>query len=75
MDCYVLDIFDSEGNLLVHREFSTLSDCNIHADILTVVISCAEFSKAKDLNSNDPSVLRFREVKSKYFIIEKVCKR
>jgi len=75
MDCYVVDIFDLEGNLLVHREFSTLSDCNIYADILTVIISCSESSKAKDLNSNDPSVLRFREVKSKYFIIEKVCKR
>jgi len=75
MDCYVLDIVDSEGNLLVHREFSTLSDCNIYSDILTVIISCSESSKAKDLNSNDPSVLKFREVKSKYFIIEKVCKR
>jgi len=75
MDCYVVDIVDSEGNLLVHREFSTLSDCNTYADILTVIISCSESSKAKDLNSNDPSVLRFREVKSKYFIIEKVCKR
>jgi hypothetical protein len=75
MECYVVDVSDSSGNLLIHREFSTLSDCNIYADILTVVISCAESSKAKDLNPNDPSVLRFREVKSKYFIIEKVCKR
>ena len=75
MDCYAVDIVDSEGNLLIHREFSTISGCNIYTDILTVIISCAESSKAKDLNSNDPSVLRFREVKSKYFIIEKVCKR
>ena len=74
MEYYVVDVFDSEGNLLIHREFSTLADCNIYTDILTTIISCAESAKAKDLNSGNPSVLRFREVKSKYFIIQKVCK-
>jgi len=75
MEYYVVEVTNSEGNLLVHKEFSTLSDSRIYADILTQIISCTESSKAKDLNSNDPSVLRFRGVKSKYFIIEKVCKR
>ena len=75
MEYYVVEVTDSEGNLLVHREFSTLSDCQTYADILVEIISCVEFHRERELKSNDPSILRIREVKSKYFIIEKVCKR
>jgi ADP-dependent phosphofructokinase/glucokinase len=74
MEYYVVEVMDSNGNLLVHREFSTLFDSQIYADILTEIISCAESCKAKELNSVCPSVLRFREIKSKYFIFEKVYK-
>jgi hypothetical protein len=74
VEYYVVDVFDSQGNLLIHREFSTLADCDTYADILTVIISCAESSGAKDLKPDDPFVLRFREVKSEYFIIQKVCR-
>lgn len=65
---------DSKGNLLVHREFSSQIDCQIYADILVEIISCVEFHRERELKSDDPSILRIREVKSKYFIIEKVCK-
>jgi len=74
MEYYVVEVMDSDGNLLVHREFSTLFDCQTYADILTEIISCVESSKAKELNSVCPSVLRFREIKSRYFIFEKVYK-
>jgi hypothetical protein len=74
MEYYVVEVMDSNGNLLVHREFSTLFDSQTYADILTEIISCAESCKAKELNSVCPSVLRFREIKFKYFIIEKVYK-
>jgi len=75
MEYYVVDVMDSGGNLLIHREFTNRSDSQIYADILTEIISCAESCKAKELNSVCPSVLRFREIKSKYFIIEKVFKK
>jgi len=75
MEYYVVEVMDSDGNLLVHREFSTLFDSQTYADILTEIISCVESCKAKELNSVCPSVLRFREIKSKYFIIEKVYKK
>jgi len=71
----VVEVKDSNGDLIIHREFTTLYDSQTYADILTEVISCSEHCKAKELKSGDPSVLRFREIKSKYFIIEKVCKR
>jgi len=74
MEYYVVEVIDSHEYPIIHREFSTLSDSQTYADILTEIISCSEFCKAKELSSNDSSVLRFREVKSKYFIIEKVCK-
>jgi len=75
MEFYVVEVEDSYSNLVIHREFSTLPDSQTYADILTEIISCAESCKARELNPNDPSVLRVRGVKSKYFIIEKVCKR
>jgi len=74
MEYYVVDVTDSEGNLIIHREFSTLSDCQIYADILVEIISCAEFHRERELKSDDPSILRIREIKSKYFVIEKVFK-
>jgi len=74
MEYYVVYVMDSGGNLLIHREFSNRFDSQMYADILTEIISCAESCKAKELNPVCPSVLRFREIKSKYFIIEKVYK-
>ena len=65
---------DSNGNLLVHREFSNLFDSQTYADILMEIISCVEFHRERELKSDDPSILRIREVNGKYFIIEKVCK-
>jgi len=75
MEFYVVEVKDSYGYLIIYREFPTLSESQTYADILTEIISCAESCKAKELAPSDHSVLRFREVKSKYFIIEKVCKR
>jgi len=75
MEYYIVDIIDFNGYPIIHREFSTLFDSQTYADILTEIISCSESCNAKELKSNDPSVLRFREIKSKYFIIEKVCKK
>jgi len=71
---YAVEVKDSYGNLLIHREFFNVLDCQIYADILTEIISCAESCEAKVLSPRDPFVLRFREVKSEYFIIEKSCK-
>ena len=70
----MVDITDSNGNLLIHREFSSQIDCQTYADILVEIISCVELHGERELKSDDPSILRIREVKSKYFIIEKVCK-
>jgi len=70
----VVDVIDSEGNLLIHREFSSRIDSQTYVDIFAEIISCAESYKPEELNSTDPSVLRLIEIKSKYFIIEKVCK-
>jgi len=74
MEFYAVEVKDSYGNLLVRREFFTIHDSQTYADILTEIISCAESCKAKELSPRDPSVLRFRSVKSEYFIIEKICK-
>jgi len=74
MEYYVVDVTDSEGNLIIHREFSTQADSQTYADILVEIISCAEFHREIELKSNDQSISRIREVKSKYFIIEKVFK-
>ena len=74
MEYYVVDVMDSNGNLLVHREFSNLFDSQTYADILMEIISCVEFHRERELKSDDPSILRIREVNGKYFIIEKVCK-
>jgi len=75
MEFYVVEVKDSDGYLIIYREFPTLSESQTYADILTEIISCAESCKAKELIPDDPSILRIRGVKSKYFIIEKVCKR
>ena len=74
MEYYVVDVTDSEGNVLIHREFSNQIDSQTYADVLVEIITCAESHRERELKSNDPSILRIREVKSKYFIIEKVCK-
>jgi len=74
VEYYVVDVMDSNGNLLVHREFSNLFDSQTYADILMEIISCVEFHRERELKSDDPSILRIREVNGKYFIIEKVCK-
>ena len=71
----MVEVKDSSGDLIIHREFTTLLGSQTYADILAEIISCAEHCKVKELKSGDPSVLRLREIKSKYFIIEKVCKR
>jgi len=75
MEFYVVEVKDSDGYLVIYREFPTLSESQTYADILTEIISCAESCKAKELTPSDSSILRLRGVKSKYFIIEKVCKR
>jgi len=74
MEYYVVDVTDSNGNLLIRREFSNLFNSQTYADILTEIISCVELHREIELKSNDPSILRIREVNGKYFIIEKVCK-
>jgi hypothetical protein len=74
MEYYVVDVMDSKGNLLVHREFSNLFNSQTYADILTEIISCIEFHRERELKSDDPFILRIREINGKYFIIEKVCK-
>ena len=74
MEYYVVDVMDSKGNLLIHREFSSHIDCQTYADILTEIISCVEFHRERELKSDDLSILRIREINGKYFIIEKFCK-
>jgi len=74
MEYYVVDVTDSEGNLLVHREFYISFNSQTYADILVEIISCIESHRERELKSDDPSILRIREVNGKYFVIEKVCK-
>jgi len=78
MIVYVVNVLDSDGKVLIQREFQTQCERQIYADLMVDILSYLEGRKVKDVkkeilkeNKSLKSVLASaREIEEKFVITE-----
>jgi hypothetical protein len=83
MMVYVVNILDSDGKILVQREFQTQCERQTYADLMVDILSYLEDRKVKDVkkeilkeNKSLKSVLASaREIEEKFVVTEMVIEK